>query len=274
MSRDYPIRSRLFHLICTEPEPHELPTDYAETYAAAAHAQDERFFSRLPELQLDGRSVLDYGCGMGQTCIEMARRGARRVLGVDIQTVEEGQRQLELAHPELSGSVELRQISRAQDIGEERFDLVLSKNTFEHVADPDGYVRDMAALLADGGSLVIGFSPLWKSPYGGHLDFMTKVPWAHLLFPEQVILRERKRYRPDEDPARFEDVLGGLNRMTLARFEGIMRRAELESTYFEINRNDRRIARLLDSFRRIPGLEEYFSFSVHSIWRHSPSDAG
>jgi SAM-dependent methyltransferase len=265
--RTYPVRSRLFHAVCTEPEPGELPPGHDEDYLASSRAQDERFFARLPPLELEGRSALDYGCGMGNTSIWLAQHGANRVLGVDIQEVDVARSISERDHPELSGVVEFRQIANAGEITDERFDVVLSKNTFEHVADPDGYVADMRSLLAPGGRLVIGFSPFWKSPYGGHLDFMTKLPWSHLLFPESVILRERKRYRPEEDPTCFEEVRGGMNRMTPARFDSIMSRAGLEPVYYEINRNDRPVAKALNVFSRLPGVGEYFTFSVHSIWQ-------
>jgi SAM-dependent methyltransferase len=198
LTRDarYPIRSRLFHLICTEPEPHELPPDYENVWFDEHLEGDKRFFSRLPELNFKERSILDYGCGGGHTSIRAAERGARRVLGVDINSLAFAQSHLDTEYPQLRDTVEFRQINGAEDIGEEPFDLVISKNTIEHVTDPVDYVRDMATLLAPGGQLVIGFGGLWKSPYGGHLMHMTKVPWVHLLFPEAVILRERKRFRP------------------------------------------------------------------------------
>jgi SAM-dependent methyltransferase len=197
---------------------------------------------RLPGLDFRGRTVLDYGCGGGCTCVTAALRGAARVLGVDIQDVSPAQAELETNYPQFGGVVEFRQIREARDIGEQRFDLILSKNTFEHVADPATYVSETAALLAPDGMLVIGFNPLWKSPRDGHIDYMTKFPWAHLLFPESVILRERKRSRPDEDPRHFEEVKGGLNRMTLAKFTAVMAQSCLEQVYFEVNRNDRPIA--------------------------------
>src|SRR5688572_1223148 len=34
---------------------------------------------------IKGRTVLDFGCGSGREAIELARRGAARVIGVDIQ---------------------------------------------------------------------------------------------------------------------------------------------------------------------------------------------
>jgi SAM-dependent methyltransferase len=251
------------------PDPREHTMEYFEGDFWDEHlAADERFLSRLPaDLSFEGRSVLDYGTGTGQTCIIVAQRGARRALGVDLQGVEFASSQLTSRYPELADRVEFRQIGGAADIGAERFDIVLSKNTMEHVSDPEGYVADMAGLLTPGGKLVIGFNPLWKSPYGGHIQFMTKLPWAHLLFPEEVILRERRRYRPDEDPSRFEEIRGGLNRMTLARFREVMAGTDLEPVYLEVNRNDRLVARVLDAFGRLPGLTEYFAFSVHSVWR-------
>jgi 2-polyprenyl-3-methyl-5-hydroxy-6-metoxy-1,4-benzoquinol methylase len=199
----------------------------------------------------------------------VAQRGARRVLGVDIQSVDFARNQIAERYPEVSDSIEFRQVASPREVGDERFDVVLSKNAFEHVENPEAYVADMARLLEPDGQLVIGFSALWKSPYGGHVQYMTKLPWAHLLFPEQVVLRERKRFRPDEDPASYADVQGGLNRMTLGRFRRIMAASRLEPTYFAVNRNDRVIAKALDALGRIPGLKEYFAFSVHSIWRHS-----
>src|ERR671918_2912922 len=97
-------------------------------------------------------------------------------------------RKIETDYPELGGAVELRQITDGSELDGELFDLVLSKNTFEHVADPAAYVDVMRSHVAPGGRVVIGFSPLWKSPLGGHIGFMTKLPWAHLLFPEDVIM--------------------------------------------------------------------------------------
>jgi hypothetical protein len=131
----------------------------------------------------------------------------------------------------------------------------------------------MASHLAPDGELVIGFGGLWKSPYGGHLMHMTKVPWIHLMIPETVVLRERRRYRPDEDPARYEDVKGGLNRMTLEKFQTTMAASGLEQEYLAINRNDRPIAKALNALASVPGLKEYLTFSVHSVWRRPDRDA-
>jgi SAM-dependent methyltransferase len=274
MERRYPLRMRLFRAICTQPT--QAPDEYSDLRGAESYeegfASDERFFSRLPELSFAGKTVLDYGCGLGQTCIHVAKRGAVRVVGVDIQDIDLPRRKLAEDYPELTGVIELRQVHAGESWGDEKFDIVISKNTFEHVGDPDRYVGDMLDHLAPGGELVIGFAPPWKAPHGGHIGYMTKVPWAHLMFPEQVILRERKRYRPDEDPARLDDVLGGLNRMTLERFRGVMAASGLEASSFATNRHEHPAVKVISAVSRIPGLKEYFTVSVHSVWRR-PGEA-
>lgn len=228
---------------------------------------------------LRGKSVLDLGSGNGSTCVWAAQNGAHRVVGADVQGVEEEQERLEREYPELLDAVEFRQIADHADFGEEKFDIVLSKNTFEHVADPESYVRTMRSAVAPGGKVVIGFSPLWKSPWGGHIGFMTQFPWAHLLFPEDVIMAERRRFRPDEHATRFEEILGGLNRMTLARFEQVMAASGLKSRFMEVNAGSqaRSWARVwalrgMKLVGRIPGLREYFAFSVHSVWQLGASE--
>jgi SAM-dependent methyltransferase len=267
------IRARLFHLICKRDA--SMPASYGEEHFLAGLGSTDRFFARLPDsLEIEGRSVLDYGCGDGAGAIWAARHGATRVLGVDVADVSFAREKAQEHFPELMDRVEFRQVRDAADLGDERFDVVLSKNTFEHVDDPHDYVAGMKSALAGGGDVVIGFSPLWKSPWGGHIDFMTRFPWAHLVFPEPVIMAERRRFRPDEDARRFEEIKGGLNRMTLARFRSVMAESGLAPVHLEVNAAAKTRSRirwlLLGAMRalaRVPGLREYFAFSVHSVWR-------
>ena len=76
-------------------------------------------------------------------------------------------------------------------------------------------------LLAPGGRLLISFGPPWKNPFGCHTRYFCRWPWIHLLFAEETILAVRALYR-DDGARRFEDVEGGLNRMTLARFQQLV----------------------------------------------------
>ncbi len=224
-----------------------------------------RFEGRL---SLDSKTVLDIGCGAGNLCVQAARHGAGRVVGVDVQPLEVPRELIAQRFPDLSGRIELIETNgEMSELGDERFGVVLSKDSFEHYPDPESFVRVVAGRLEPGGLLAVHFAPLWKSPKGGHIDFMTRLPWAHLLFPERVVMAERKRFRPAENAERFEDILGGLNKMTLRRFRGLMADSKLECLYFATNASDRPVVRAMSLAARLPGLEEYLTTSVTGLWR-------
>jgi hypothetical protein len=102
---------------------------------------------------------------------------------------------------------------------------------------------------------------------GGHIWYMTIFPWAHLLFPESVIMRERRRFRPDENAQTFEQTRGGLNKMTLERFKKIVKESGLAFEYFKKNVSRRKLGPIFRLMRRIPFCEEYFTIDVCSIAR-------
>jgi SAM-dependent methyltransferase len=227
-----------------------------------------RFFARFKgRLDVEGKSVLDVGCGRGAACVGAARRGAARVVGVDLDIASQT-RELIAGDPELAARIELvRSAGTLEELGSETFDVVLSKDCFEHYADPECFVHVMGRLVRPGGSLAIGFGPLWKSPTGGHIEYMTRLPWAHLLFPEDVIMAERKRFRPAEDARSFEEIRGGLNKMTLARFLEIMRSTGLEQVYLETNVSDHPAVRAMKQLAHVRPLRELFTTNVYGIWR-------
>ena len=94
----------------------------------------ERFRDALPQ-DLSGRSVLDIGCNGGFYSLEMKRRGAARVLGID--TDEHYLRQAEFA-AEVSGlEVEFLQLP-VWDVAAlgEKFDLVIFMGVLYHLRHP------------------------------------------------------------------------------------------------------------------------------------------
>jgi beta-xylosidase/SAM-dependent methyltransferase len=93
-----------------------------------------RFQHAIPE-DLSGKSVLDIGCNGGFYAIEMKRRGADRVLGVDFDD-----RYLEQARfaAEVKGvDIEFRKLS-VYDVAQlqERFDVVLFMGVLYHLRHP------------------------------------------------------------------------------------------------------------------------------------------
>lgn len=95
----------------------------------------QRFARHLPA-DLTGKSVLDIGCNAGFYSMEMKRRGASRVLGIDSD--DRYLRQAELAGEALGyDNIEFRNLS-VYDVGAlgERFDVVIFMGVLYHLRHP------------------------------------------------------------------------------------------------------------------------------------------
>ena len=165
--------------------------------------------------------MLDFGSGEGWHTLAFAALGARRAYGIDIEP------------PKIERS---RQRARDQNLAhrvffetavpEEAFgacDFILSRDSMEHYADPEFILSLMKRCLAPSvEKVVISFGPTWYSPYGAHMNYFTPIPWVHLLFSEHSIMTARARFRAD-GAQHYGDVPGGLNQMSVARFERLVR---------------------------------------------------
>ncbi|HHJ14616.1 MAG TPA: bifunctional 2-polyprenyl-6-hydroxyphenol methylase/3-demethylubiquinol 3-O-methyltransferase UbiG [Gammaproteobacteria bacterium] len=103
---------------------------------------------------LQGRKVVDIGCGGGLLSEGMAARGAE-VTGIDL-----AEQSLDVARLHLHESgleVDYRHIS-AEDFATQNpaaFDVVTCLEMLEHVPDPQSIVQAAATLLKPGGTLVL-----------------------------------------------------------------------------------------------------------------------
>lgn len=100
---------------------------------------------------LQGKRVLDVGCGGGILADSMARRGAS-VLGIDLSVKALKVAQLHALEAATQG-VEYREVS-AESLAAEQpdsFDVVTCMEMLEHVPDPASVVRACAALVKPGG---------------------------------------------------------------------------------------------------------------------------
>jgi tRNA (mo5U34)-methyltransferase len=94
-----------------------------------------RQFAHALPADLRGRTVLDIGCNAGFYSIEMKRRGAARVLGID--TDEAYLAQARFAAEVCGVQIDLEQLS-VYEIGrlEEKFDVVLFMGVLYHLRHP------------------------------------------------------------------------------------------------------------------------------------------
>jgi SAM-dependent methyltransferase len=175
--------------------------------------------------EIAGKVVIDFGCGDGADAVEMALKGAKRVIGIDIR--EEA---LQAARQKaLHAGVQ--NVCSFTTSTEEPADVVVSMDAFEHFADPAEILRKMDALLHAAGEVLVSFGPIWYHPLGGHL--FSIFPWAHLIFTEKALISWRSTFKLD-GATRFSEVAGGLNQMTIARFENLVAGSPLQFARLEL----------------------------------------
>jgi SAM-dependent methyltransferase len=210
-----------------------------------------------------GKTVLDFGCGYGLQAVAMAQRGARRVVGVDIIHAEKAAANA-AAHG-CSGRTRFYRTLPRELRG--TFDLVLSCSSFEHFSDPAAVLGEMHEAAAPGGQVVISFAELWWSPTGSHMNFFTRIPWVNVWFSESTLMAVRSRFRAD-GATRFEQVAGGLNKMTLAKFERLLAASGLKEEFRRYYATKK-----LPLVTNMPLLREFFVSAVAVILRNATTAA-
>lgn len=157
-------------------------------------------------LPLQGLSVLDVGCGGGLLCEPMARLGAE-VTGID---ASEKNIAIARTHAEQSGVPVQYRAASAEALAAEgrQFDVVLTMEVLEHVADVASFMQAACALVRPGGMLVAAtLNRTFKSyamaivgaeyvlrwlPRGTH-------DWSKFLKPSEIVRHlEREGLAPSE----------------------------------------------------------------------------
>lgn len=211
-----------------------------------------------------GKRVLDIGCGHGALATEAARRGATKVLGIDID-----QERIDFANDNVRSNpvpgvdISFSTIDLAE-IETGSFDVCLSKDTFEHVIDMPGLMSQINRVLVDGGILIAGFSPLYYSPWGDHgWTRLGNVPWLHAVLPERAIkawLRSRHGQVIDS----IADL--GLNKITAPEFESLINNGRWRVDSLKFNQKEQNgLMHVFNLFRKIPILERFFTVSIYAV---------
>lgn len=191
-----------------------------ERNTSLATLMGDDFFSRIK-----GKVVVDFGCGTGADAVELAKRGARRVIGIDIRDDF-----LRIAQRRASDAG-VQEVCTFVRSTQESADFVVSVDAFEHFSNPAEILQAMSELLVSNGEAVVSFGPTWYHPLGGHL--FSVFPWAHLILSENALIRWRSTFKSD-GATRFHEVEGGLNQMTIAKFEQLVSQSPFVFASFDL----------------------------------------
>ena len=137
----------------------------------------------LREISWKGKTVLDAGCGTGELAGLIAKRGVKRVVGIDYSKDAIAVAQKNWKAPNLEFfQKDINQIK-------EKFDIIVSLGTLEHLDEPFVVLKKLKNLLNPSGSLIIT-CPNWTNPRGYILQTL------RFLFDAKITLADIHYFSP------------------------------------------------------------------------------
>ena len=140
--------------------------------------------------ELNGKRVLEIGCGEGGNLLPFEEEGAT-VIGVDRNPtrIEQAGQFILARNSQSKIRLETQEAMALKPSNFGTFDIVILKDFIEHV-DQGKFLPVVKELLSTNGVMFIGFPP-WLMPYGGHQqvcrNVLSRLPWLHLL-PRRLYL--------------------------------------------------------------------------------------
>lgn len=136
---------------------------------------------------LNGKRVLDFGCGMGGMTLWMAKHYQCHITGIDIDS-----HHIEIANM-LKAKHGMDQVDfLLQNVVEnpidEKFDYIFLNDVAEHIR-PDYLTPIFTQLgkqLKEGGVIFVSYPP-WEGPYASHLNRIIPIPWSQKL-PDFILM--------------------------------------------------------------------------------------
>ena len=225
----------------------------------------------------EGRRVLDIGCGAAGKSIYYASLGARLVVGLD---VVERYREEAVGLARCKGYedrfVFICADATATGFDTGSFDTIIMNDAVEHVGQPEAVLRECLRLLAPGGKIYLNFPPYYH-PYGAHLSDAIGIPWVHAFFSEKTLIAAYKQLvggLPDGaqrialrisgggGSGEIEEYFSYINRMTIRRFQGILKDLPgAKCDYY----HEEPLRGFLRPLSRLPILREFFVKMVVAV---------
>jgi SAM-dependent methyltransferase len=141
--------------------------------------------------ELDGKSVLDFGCGEGWAALDYASRGATSVAAFDISFGALASAAGNVSRAGKPGVIHLaRMAAESLAFEEGTFDLVLG-NAILHHTDMEMTIREIGRVLRDGGKAIF-VEPLGHNPIIAAFRKLT--PWRRSEYEEPIKIPALRRY--------------------------------------------------------------------------------
>jgi SAM-dependent methyltransferase len=236
----------------------------------------EKYWHRLGgRPDLSGKVVLDLGCGHGALSIDAAISGAQQVIGLDLSSnrIAFARHLVAERFPNIADKIEFHSMDIADIPLDGQVDIVISKDTFEHINGIEQVLQAIKQLLREDGLLISGFSPLYYSPFGDHgfhaIGSRFKLPWAHLFLGDAHVVDAYNKHHPGVQCHSIYDL--GLNKFRRCDFLQAFDNAGFAIVRETVNAVEKasKLMPLFRLLRNIPGLEDYTTVNMYIVLRKS-----
>jgi len=184
-------------------------------------------------LDLTGKKVLDFGCGMGGMTLWYGSNWDCSVYGLDIDG----------HHIEVANTIKNKHridnvhFIRADLLKTElegNYDYVFLNDVVEHIPMDilEAIFKKISTLLSPNCRIFISYPP-WKSPYASHLNHVIKIPWCQFL-PQRILnalIEKHNHPIVGEIESDLKAAYAGLNRLTPKKITALIKNTGLKKVY-------------------------------------------
>ena len=234
---------------------------YAEDNFSNENASHLKVDKKLikEKLNLNGKKVLDFGCGMGGMSLWYASNWDCKVYALDIDqhhiTIAET---LKKKYKLYNVRFDKRNILEEPLRKDEQFDLIFLNDVAEHIPYPilEAILIQLAKALTPNGKIFFSYPP-WQGPYASHVSHVTKIPWCQFL-PESMLMKMIEKHNltiVGELEGNLVEAYKGLNHLTHKKLEKLINKAQLRVVYRKSHSIINKIPTFKNINLRIPPLD-------------------